>query len=556
MKQKNHLLHRLRLPVILLVLASLVLTACVAPASAPATGSTGPAAATKAPAAAGATASRADTLIFAADLTDLSSIDPAVAYEFGSIQAEGNFYETLVSFDAGNPEVKPLLAESWDIKDTGDMWTLTFKLNQKAHFASGKPVTADDVVYSWGRALDLNKSPAFLFTDVGQVKKENLKAVDAQTFEVKLPKAVSPQVFLSVISFTVAAVVEKAVVEANKGDDRGSTWLNDHSAGSGPYVLDKWDRSVSVTLKANEHYWGKAPLIKQVIMQNTSELANLQAAIETGDADIVQDLGAEQVATLKDNADINLVVGQSSSITYIGMNATKAPLDNPDVREAIRYAINYDDIITLLKGSAQLVQEIIPIGFLGHTGNNPFKQNIAKAKALLAKAGVKDGTEIEFIVPVGTASGGIEWSTLAAKIQNDVAQIGLKLDIKQLQQAELLKIYRAQEGHMIFINWGPDFPDPDGNVTPFANFEAKSLAWRNAWNSPEATALSKKAAAEQDPAKRVELYKQLTELVQHTGPYVLLYQPTRTFGVRKNITGFTYDAVDTPSISFWLIGKK
>ncbi|MCX6048977.1 MAG: ABC transporter substrate-binding protein [Chloroflexi bacterium] len=556
MQQKNRLWHYLRLPVVSLVLFSLVLTACVAPA-APATGSTNTTAeATAAPVAAGEAASREDTLIFAADLTDLISLDPAVAYEFGGIQAEGSFYETLVSFDAGDPEIKPLLAESWDVKDSGDLWTLTFKLNPKATFASGKPVTAEDVVYSWSRAIDLNKSPAFLLIDVGQVTKENLKAVDAQTFEVKLPKAVSPQVFLSVISFTIAAVVEKAVVEANKGDDMGSTWLNDNSAGSGPYVLDKWDRSVGITLKANENYWGTPPLMKQVIMQNTSELANLQAAIETGDADIVQDLGAEQAATLKDNPDVDLVVGQSTSLTYIGMNATKAPLDNVDVREAIRYAINYDDIISLLKGSAQLVQEIIPIGFLGHTGNNPFKQDITKAKELLAKAGVAEGTEIEFIVPVGTAAGGIEWSTLAAKIQNDVEQIGLKLNIKQVQQSELLKIYRAQEGQMVFINWGPDFPDPDGNVTPFANYEAKSLAWRNAWNSPDAIALSKQAAAEQDPAKRTELYKQLTELVQHTGPYVLLYQPTRTFGVRKNITGFTYDAVDTPSISFWLIGKK
>lgn len=556
MSKDHSRIRRLHWPVVLLMLFSLLLAACVPPAPAPATGSTGAQTqATQAPAA-GKTTNRANTLIFAADLTDLISLDPAVAYEFGGIQAEGSFYETLVSFNPGDPQIKPLLAESWDVKDAGDMWTLTFKLNTKAKFADGKPVTADDVAYSWSRAIDLNKSPAFLFTSVGQVKKENLKAVDPQTFEVKLPKAVSPQVFLSVMSFTVAAVVEKAVVEANKGDDMGSTWLNDHSAGSGPYVLDKWERSVGVTMKANENYWGTPPLMKQVIMQNTPELANLQAAIETGDADIVQDLGAEQVAALNGNADVALVVGQSSTITYVGMNATKAPLDKPEVREAIRYAINYDDIITLLKGSGRLVQEIIPIGFLGHTGNNPFKQDIAKAKDLLAKAGVKEGTEIEFIVPVGTAPGGIEWSTLAAKIQNDVQQIGLKLNIKQLQQAELLKIYRAQGGQMVFINWGPDFPDPDGNATPFANFEAKSLAWRNAWNNPKAIELSKQAAAEQDPAKRIALYKQLTELVQHEGPYIMLYQPTRTFGVRKNITGFTYDAVDTPSISFWLIGKK
>jgi peptide/nickel transport system substrate-binding protein len=278
--------------------------------------------------------------------------------------------------------------------------------------------------------------------------------------------------------------------------------------------------------------------------------------IETGDADIVQDLGPEQKAALEGNPDINLVVGQSSLIVYIGMNATEPPLDNVDVREAIRYAINYDDIITLLGGNATLIQEIIPIGFLGHTGNNPFTQDLDRSRELLAGAGVAEGTEIEFIVPTGTAPGGIEWSTLAAKIQSDVAQVGLTLNIQQLQQSELLNIYRAQEGQLIFINWGPDFPDPDGNATPFANFEAESLAWRNEWNDPQAIEMTKAAAIEQDEATRVELYRELTEYVQHNGPYVLLYQPTRTFGVRTNITGFVYDSVDTPAVTFALIGKQ
>jgi peptide/nickel transport system substrate-binding protein len=72
------------------------------------------------------------------------------------------------------------------------------------------------------------------------------------------------------------------------------------------------------------------------------------------------------------------------------------------------------------------------------------------------------------------------------------------------------------------INWGPDFPDPDGNATPFSSYEAKSLAWRNDWNDPQAIELSKQAAVELDTAKRVELYAQLTDYVQQNGPYVML----------------------------------
>lgn len=539
----------------MLLLVGLLVAGCAGAAPAAAPAEEGQPAQTDQPATTGEVG-RDETLIFAADMTDLLTLDPAVAYEFGGIQVVGNVYETLVSFEPGQPGIKPLLADSWEIEDGGEMWVVTFYLNPNATFASGNPVTAADVIYSWGRAIDLNKSPAFLFTDIAKLAHENMAALDDHTLEVKLPKDVSPQVFLSVISFSIAAVLDQALVEPNAGDDMGSTWLNDNSAGSGPYVLEAWDRSVGVTLNANPNYWGPAPAMRRVILQNVPELANLQALIETGDADIVQDLGPEQKAALEGNPDLNLVVGQSSVIVYVGMNATEPPLDQVEVREALRYAINYDDIITLLVGNATLVQEIIPIGFLGHTGNNPFTQDLDRARELLAQAGVAEGTEIEFIVPVGTAPGGIEWSTLAAKIQSDVEQIGLTLNIQQLQQSELLNIYRAQEGQMVFINWGPDFPDPDGNATPFANFEARSLAWRNEWNDPTAIELSKQAAIAPTEEERVQLYQELTEYVQHNGPYILLYQPTRTFGVRNNITGFIYDAVDTPAVTFALIGKE
>ncbi|MCS6828003.1 MAG: ABC transporter substrate-binding protein [Caldilinea sp.] len=533
------------------VLIALLISAC-APAAPGA-----PATPEQAGAPADEAVTRANTLIFAADMTDIITLDPAVAYEFGGILPVGNMYETLLSFPPGETELQPVLAESWDVSQDGDMWKLTFKLNPNAKFASGNPVTAEDVVFSWSRAIDINKSPAFLLTDVCQMTKENISAVDASTVELKIPGEASPSVCLSVLTFTVAAVVEKAAVEPNMGDDLGESWLNDHSAGSGPYVLDRWERNVSVALNANPNYWGgTAPAMKRVLLQNMPEAVNRQAAIETGDADIIQDVSPEQVAVLEGNPDVRLVKALSTLLVYAAVNASMPPFDNPDARQALRYAINYDNIITLLGGNGELVQEIIPIGFLGHTGKNPFQQDLEKAKELFAKAGVAEGTVIPFTVATGTAPGGVEWATIAASIQADLAQIGITLEIQQLQQSELLTKYRAQELPMLLMNWGPDFPDPDGNATPFANYEARSLAWRNNWNDPQAIELSKQAARETDPAKRVELYAQLVEYVQNNGPYVILYQPTQIYALRNNIEGFVYDPNDTPSVSLWLITKK
>ncbi len=541
----------------LLVLLAL-LVACAAPAAAP-TGSESSTESSSEAATTPGEVSRADTLIFAADITDILTLDPAVAYEFSGIQAEGSIYQTLVSFKEGETGPQPQLADSWEVTEDGDMWVITFALNPDATFASGNPVTAADVVYSWSRAIELNLSPAFLLIDVAQVTADNMSAVDEKTFEVKIPKSVSPQVFLSVITFTVAAVVDQAVVEANAGDDMGSAWLNDNSAGSGPYVLNSWDREVQVVLDANENYWGDAPAMKRVIMQNVTESANRQASIETGDADIVQDLGPEQKTVLEGNPDVQIVSASDTLLIYIGMNAQVPPFDNPDVREAVRYAINYDEIIALTGGDAELVQEVIPAGFLGHTGNNPFSQDLDKAKELLAGAGYGDGLEVTALVPSDYPAGPIDFPTLATKVQNDLEKVGITLNLQQLQVSELLNIYRSEDGatkQMVFILWGPDFPDPDGNITPFTNYEARSIAWRNGWDAPELAQMAKDATLLETPEERVAMYADLTERILHEGPYAILYQPIKTFALRSNVTGFTYNPSDSPAITFAEIGKE
>src|SRR5438093_4017599 len=516
---------------ILLVIALLIAAAC---SSATSTGG-----GSGAPQASGA----AGTLVYYADVSDLISLDPAIAYEFSGVLLVHNAYETLVKFEGADlSNIKPGLAQSWDIKDAGANWDLTFKLKSGGKFASGNAITADDVVYSFQRVIKLNKSPAFLFTDIAQLKAAGVQATDPNTVAISMPKTASPQGFLSILTFTVGGVVDSKEVKAKEsGGDSGSGYLLDHSSGSGPYVIDHWTKNSEVQLKANPNYGGAKPALSGVLVKHVPESTNQQFALEKGDADVARNLSPQQVAALQGKSGVATTSGNSLLLVYVGMNATVKPLDNVSVREALRTAIDYDGIIKdLLKGNAKKVQGIVPAGLAGYNDATPFQADVNKAKSLLQQAG-QTSVNLELLVPTGQAPGGVAWADLAAKLQADWAKIGVKVTIKQTAQADLLTSYRAQKGQLVMILWGPDFPDPDANVGPFTDYAAKSIAYRNGWDDKTIAQKGRDAALITDTSKRAAAYKDITEYVLHNGPYAILYQPTELFGLRSNVKGFAWN---------------
>jgi peptide/nickel transport system substrate-binding protein len=421
---------------------------------------------------------------------------------------------------------------------------MTFKLKSGTKFASGNTLSADDVVYSFQRAIKLNKSPAFLFTDIAQLKAESVKATDANTVVITLPKTASPQAFLTILTFTIGGIVDSKEVKTKEaGGDSGSAYLLDHSSGSGPYVVDHWTKNSEVLLKANPNYAGNKPALSQVLVKHVPESTNQQFALEKGDADVARNLTPQQVTALQGKSGVSTTTAASLLLVYVGMNALKKPLDNVNVREALRTAVDYDGIIKdLLKGNAKKVQGIVPQGLAGYNESAPFQADVNKAKALLQQAGVTTAT-LDFLVPTGNAPGGVAWSDLAAKLQSDWGKIGITVNIKQTTQADLLTTYRAQNGQLVLINWGPDYPDPDANAGPFTDYKAKSIAFRNGWDDASIAQKARDAALITDAAKRATAYKEITEYVLHNGPYVVLYQPTELFGLRSNVKGFNWSSI-------------
>lgn len=500
---------------------------------------------------------RTQVLVYGGDWTDLITLDPQVVYEFSGVMIADNLYETLVRFEGNDlSTLRPGLAESWKVERGTSDWILTFKLRKGSRFSTGREVTAKDVVFSFERALALKGPGSFLFTEIAQLKPGATKALDPYTVEVRIPKTASPQSFLSILTFTLGGIVDSEEAQKNaKGNDYGKDFLTNNSAGSGPYRLVRWDRGNQVILEANPYARIK-PKVQRVVLRYIQEPAVLRTALESGEIDIAEGLTPEGLRAIANNPRFKVVRAETLRLQYLGMNMKPgSPFANPKVREAVRYAVNQDELIQgLLQGNAVKIQTFIPKGLLGYNPIAPYTYDPARARKLLAEAGYPQGLEFELLTSTGICGGGVPCPDVAAKLQADIARAGLKARIRAIANAEVLNIYRAQNHQMVLAGWSPDFPDPDGNATPWADYGARSLAWRNSYNDEVAAKLARQAALEADPTKRKALYKVLTEKVLREGPYVVLYQPALPIGLSAKVEGFVKNPM--MSVPLWQVSKQ
>jgi peptide/nickel transport system substrate-binding protein len=491
---------------------------------------------------------RNKTLVFGGDFSDLITLDPGQAYEFSGTLVLDNIYERLVRFEGTNlAEVKPGLAESWTISPEGDGNKITFILRD-AKFSSGNPVTSADVVYSVERVIKmaetgLSMPSSFLFTETAKLTLGSVVAVDDKTVDMILPAGVNPNIVLNLLTFNIGGIVDSKVLMENETDgDFGNAYLQDNTAGSGPYMLERWDRDAQVILVANPNHTAPKS-IERVLLRYMQESSVQQAAVQSGEIDVSYDPTPEFFNSVAANPNYQALKTDNFQIQYLGMNSGEgAPFNDNRIRSAVRYAIDQDAIISdLLSGLGLKSQTVIPNGLLGFDGTIYFEHDPEKARALVAEAGA-EGLSFEFLVSDGACGGGIPCTDLAAKIQSDLAAVGLNAELKVMPQSELLPIYRAQEGQLVLLAWSPDFPDPDGNASPMSDFDSKSLAWRNKWQNATASQLAKEAALELDNAKRKALYAELTALVAKEGPFAILYQPFKPLVVRAEVKGLARSA--------------
>ncbi|ENN84204.1 dipeptide ABC transporter, substrate-binding protein [Rhizobium freirei PRF 81] len=495
-----------------------------------------------------------DTLVEGFAFDDILSMDPAEAYELSAAEITGNTYSLLVRLDINDTsKIKGDLAESWSVSD--DHLTYTFKLKSGLKFASGNPITADDVAWSFERVVKLDKSPAFILTQFGingGNVTEKAKATDPNTFTFTVDKPYAPSFVLNCLTATVAEVVDKKLVmqhvkpvtpsaDYKYDNDFGNGWLKTGFAGSGPFKLREWRANEAVVLERNDNYYGDKTKLNRVIYRFMKESSAQRLALENGDIDIARNLSPTDLTAIEKNPKLASTSAPKGTIYYMSLNQKNANLAKPEVQQAFKSLVDYDAIgKTLIKGIGEIHQTFEPKGMLGSLDENPFKLDVAKAKELLAKAGLPNGFSITMDVR------SIEPDTsIATAIQQTLGQAGIKVEIIPGDGKQKLTKYRARNHDIYFGNWGPDYWDPHSNADTFTTNDDnsdtstnKTLVWRNTWTAPELEKLAKAALFEGDAAKRGAMYQDIEKKFMDASPFVILYQQTEVAGYRKDVKDF------------------
>lgn len=484
-----------------------------------------------------------EVLVMGKGIDDIISLDPHEAFEYSGTEIGGNCYQTLVTTPNSDPaRLVGEIAEAWEVGN--DARTYTFRIRQGLKFASGAPVTAGDAAWSIARVVTLNKTPAFIINQFGLTRDNVARLVtapDANTLVVSLERPTSPSFLMYCLSANVGAIVERAVVQARaSGDDWGNGWLKQNSAGSGPFAVRQWRASEQVQLDANAHYAGTPPKMRRVIIRHIPDPSAQLLQLTRGDLDIARNLGADQIRSLANNPAFRVQPSRKASLMYIAMNQRHPALAKPQVRQAIKWAIDYEGIQRNIVSTTYTIhQAFLPAGFPSALENTPFRRDVAKARALMAEAGLAGGFEVTL-----DHSSSSPLSDIAQAVQANLAEIGIRVTLVSGEIRQVVTKTRARQHQLAIVRWGADYFDPHTNAEAFSmnpdnsdEARARTLAWRSSWEIPELTRRVAANVLETDVEKRREEYLRIQEEHQQTSPFAIMLQEIEVAVLRANVSG-------------------
>jgi peptide/nickel transport system substrate-binding protein len=484
-----------------------------------------------------------DTLVVAWAIDDIITMDPAESFEISAGEIMGNAYDRLIRFDISDPsKLYGDAAKTWTVSPDGK--TYSFQLKEGLKFASGNPLTAEDVAFSLQRAVLLDKTPAFILTQFGFTKdnvKDKIKQTGPLTLTLETDKAYAPTFVLNCLTANIAAIVDKKLVlSKEQNNDLGYAWLKTNYAGSGPLKIREWRANEILALERNDNYYGEKSKLPRVIYRHVKEAATQRLLLEKGDVDIARNLTPQDLAAVAANKDIKTTSTPKGNVFYFSLNQKNPTLAKPEVREAMKWLVDYDAIgATLIKNIGVVHQNFLPVGLLGASTENPYKLDVDRAKALLAKAGVPNGFKVTIDMRTVQPVQGI-----TEAIQQTAKRAGIDIEIIPGDGKQTLTKYRARSHDMYIGQWGADYWDPHTNADTFArnpdngdDAKSKPLAWRNAWAIPELTKKSDAAVLERDAAKRKALYEEIQAEFRRTSPFVMLYQQIEVAAYRSDVQG-------------------
>jgi oligopeptide transport system substrate-binding protein len=483
---------------------------------------------------AGATVPRDGGTLHLAMPGDLAALDPANFQEAETGAIVSLLFDTLVDHAPGTFDLRPALAERWEVADGGQ--TLRFFLREGVRFHDGTPLGALDVKASLERLLDPERASSWATSQFDRIAGyddfrahraphlDGVAALDERTVEIRLesPDASALERF---------ALGPSAIVPVARVDRVGREAFGVAPVGSGPYELESWERGTRIVLRKNPRYFhdGVAHASSIVIDLNVPS-SSIAMRLQRGDVDLAVGywLGQQDVVWFRREPGWNdtLAVAPVGEVAALCMNTEIPPWNNRALRRAVAYAIDREALTRPALGTLAPLYTLYPPGIPGHDPDAPWAQrfDVESARHEMVAAGYPDGLpEEQEIWYVGGAPGP------AVLIQADLARIGVRVRF-HAAGLDYGALTRRGQAPLSLCGWIADFPDP----VDFAEvlFHSRAVADEGSPNvsfyaNPDLDVVLDRARAEQDPRRRTAMYADAERIILEDAPWAMLSSRVR-----------------------------
>ena len=461
--------------------------------------------------------------LIAARTADTKGLDPHKQTTYLSFRTLEIVYDPLFTFDK-DLKIIPNLADSWKWSDDAKTLTVTLKKNVKFH--TGNPMTSADVKFSFERILD-EKTAAVARVNFADIAKIDAPDANTVVFTLKIPNAA---ILTAMTSLNAAIIDQKAVTG---GADPARV-----DVGTGAFTIDKWDPDRTFTMKAFKDYWipGEPRLDGiewRTIPDESSILAGLRA--KTLDLAII---GDPRVAIRASAGGSALAISRAPALAYhiLQLNSTRPMFADVRVRQAIACAIDRQQVVDAASlGEGETTSPATqPFYRAKPDGLTCYKQDVAKAKQLLADAGKATGLTFKIIAASDDPPTAI---SQAQNIQAQLKKIGIEVEIETLEPNVHADRRLKADFDAAIAQIGGD-PDPDVMFYRYWH-STGNLNKVAAYSSPEIDKLLEQGRATAEPAKRKPVYDQLQQKLAEAAPWVWLYVGYEYRVMQPTVKGFT-----------------
>ncbi|NJL97884.1 MAG: ABC transporter substrate-binding protein [Synechococcaceae cyanobacterium SM2_3_2] len=442
--------------------------------------------------------------------------------------------------------LEPELAESWEVAE--DQMSATFFLRQDATFHNGSPVTAQDVKWSYDRAVSVGGFATFQMQAGALMEPEQFEVVDDYTFKVNFIRP--DKLTLIDMAVPIPAIINSELVKPHltTEDPWGLAWVNANDAGGGAYQLETFVPDERVVLVRFEDWKsGPLPQIQRVIELNIPESGNRRALLERGDVDINFDVAEKDIQEFIDMDKFTVVVTPIENCLYtIDLNTqpelagSPNPFSDVKVRQAVSFAVPYEAIMS----TAMYGQGVPMFGGSSTEPSSiewpqpfPYSTDIEKAKELLAESGYPDGFETTLAFDLGTQ----EWAEpMCVLIQESLAEIGIQVTLEKVPSSNFRAVLVEKSRPMISNNFGGWLNYPDYFF--FYAYHGNNATFNGgAYQNPEMDEMIDAALASfpGDPVYE-DSVKGFLKIAFEEAPKVVMVQPVLSAVMQSTIGGYQY----------------